>query len=273
MGTHVKSEPQALPLNSNNKVRIQVRALKRTKERQDSRLEDLVKFETLCCRGDDHACERLGGKRHRSSSKCWIYPKICYHCNLIDSDSKLVGVASPSTASTQPIKIRGWSHLTTANGRLEQTNSLNERPVQFNKMMSAQISPSLESTLRFRALASFMSAWHAKQEDCAQDGTGPTVKCVPDAQVKSGPDALMPSIEGDDQHRLPTRAEQDSKREDRSADERFRRSQAPSPEIPETSSVGQGEQLPDIERVGTVVEVADEVVRRDPRCEVRFMLN
>lgn len=274
--TSIETEVTKLTLAPHNKQRAQARILRRTRERLESRLEDLLKFEQLCCKGNDRVCERLGGRHHRANAKCWMYPKICYHCNLIDLYNDKTEYLPRRSNRNLSVKGRVPQLLLAQDIHLEETGATNRRFAEINRMVSPQHSQSLESKWRARALTSCMSVWHAKQESHSEEAIVSQTGSVSRAHRALIADTLAASIEEEDSvDQSPPKMEEDIEleSEEKFAHARCYRSQAPSPE---TRNIHPHE----LSGQGLSVDVDDKVTqktvertRRDPRCEVEFILN
>lgn len=105
----------------------------------------LEKFETVCCLRGEIACQRLDTKHHRTNTRCWVHPNICYHCSVVAAskdhrwgDSQLNSGQAEETRSDEQT-----SSLTT-NDAPDHSHLVTGRSLQANEERSHLVSDCID---------------------------------------------------------------------------------------------------------------------------------
>lgn len=274
--TSVNIKMQSLTLAPNKEHSMQAQTLETSRAQQENQLKDLGKFERLCCLGNDHSCERLGGKHHRTNTRCWMYPKVCYHCDLVLVRARETKSPSMTAVFTEQRKLQAASLIMSADDCLEHASTMNRYCLDMNRTLSPQISKTTKSERWFRASAISIDHLQADKEHCACAGDGPHDAASSGFLNELFPDTLVPSIEED----VPVVAvpaavdEQDEMDVDQVfIRERLRRSQGPSPENSHACLDLPNNHSASVHAGSRFVQRAHGMLKRDPRYEIEFVMN
>lgn len=232
-------------------------------ESQRTKLED---FDRLCCLGDELACQRLGSKHHRTNSRCWNYPKTCYHCDLVasvDSKAKLLYMTS---VQVQLGMLNTSSLHVNAGSLSKKVKSVNGKSFNKNRRTRARIAHKAEDMSEpetsgsVEMICNVESNSGFKIRDITSDITSP------DSDIGRSPNTLARSIEGYVPFKMdPSDLEMRGGLYGKDLDgEQYRRSQAPSPELQTGSGFCEGD--------GASISREPLSVERDPRYELRFLM-
>lgn len=247
-------------------VETESETLQESEPIQEIHQKDIEKFDRLCCLGDELACQRLGSKHHRTNTRCWTYPKICYHCDLVasvDSKTRLLYMTSIQiqlgtlNAPSIPVKVRSLSKkVRSVNGQSFQNNR-RTRAILVHK--SAEKSE-LDTTGIAETVFDIESKGGVKMRTC-------DIINNPDFHLGPSPDNPVRSIEDYAPAKIsPSEFAMGDGSYGRDVlnCEQFRRSQAPSPELQTgTNFCISDERLPLGKETG--------LLKRDPRYELEFL--
>lgn len=239
---------------------------------QESKPGDLERFDRLCCLGDELACQRLGGKHHRTNTRCWTYPKICYHCDLVTSvDSKAKLLYMTSFQNQLGARKASSSSMTTRSVS-RKASSVNRESFGTNRRTRSQRADKLEEMAKPENSGSSMDSCSVGPRDNCYVASNMDIVNNPNLHIESSPGMLVDSIEEYMPAEIgsPGCPKKNEMYEGGSAGERYHRSRAPSPEVSACSGhdldpLGSGEE-------GSV-EGGTGPVRRDPRYELGFLMN